>query len=263
MDDKYWFEAINLSCFNNGYKVINNLNLKLKYSENIVLIGPNGSGKSSIIKLINRNIYPVVNNKKVLKIFNNELINLWELRERISTVNSEIKNRINPNLKLIDLIISGLYGKFCFVPNKSKKDHLLAENLINSMKLNKLSKKKYSSMSDGEKQIALIARALVNRPDILILDEPTANLDYKSKFYVIDQINKLTDLNTKVFCVTHDLSLITNVYDRVLMIKEGTIIKDGTQKEVLNSKNLNKLFDINIEVIENDGKWDLKRISKE
>ncbi len=118
-------------------------------------------------------------------------------------------------------------------------------------------------MSDGEKQIALIARALVNRPDILILDEPTANLDYKSKFYVIDQINKLTDLNTKVFCVTHDLSLITNVYDRVLMIKEGTIIKDGTQKEVLNSKNLNKLFDINIEVIENDGEWDLKRISKE
>ena len=112
MVDKYWFEAANINCFKNGYKVVNNLNLKLKYSENVILIGPNGSGKSSIIELINRNIYPVHSHKKVLKIFNNELINLWKLRERISTVNSEIKSRINPNLNLRDLIISGLHGKY-------------------------------------------------------------------------------------------------------------------------------------------------------
>ena len=108
MVDKYWFEAVNISCFKNGYKVVKDLNLKLKSSENVILLGPNGSGKSTIIELINRNIYPVAGKKSNLKIFNNELINLWELRKKISTVNSEIKNRINPNLKLIDVMISGL-----------------------------------------------------------------------------------------------------------------------------------------------------------
>ena len=71
--------------------------------------------KSSLVDLINRNIYPVLSNKSRLKIFNKELINLWELRKRISTVNNEIKSRIHPKLKIFDLIISGLYGKYCFI----------------------------------------------------------------------------------------------------------------------------------------------------
>ena len=259
MVDKYWFEAVNISCFKNGYKVVKDLNLKLKSSENVILLGPNGSGKSTIIELINRNIYPVAGKKSNLKIFNNELINLWELRKKISTVNSEIKNRINPNLKLIDVMISGLYGTFCYVSNKSKRDISIAEKLINKININKLSQKQFAYMSDGEKQIALIARALIKNPEILILDEPIANLDYKSKFYVVDQINELTNLKTKVFCVTHDISMITEVYHRVLMLKEGSIVADGTQKEVMTIDNINKLYDIKIELINDQGKWVLKR----
>ena len=119
---KFWFEAKNINCFKNGYRVIKDLNLKIAYSENIILIGPNGSGKSSLIELINRNIYPVVNNKSKLKIFDKELINLWELRKRISTVNNDIQNRISPNLKVFDLILSGLYGSYCFISNKSERE---------------------------------------------------------------------------------------------------------------------------------------------
>ena len=113
MVNKFWFETKNINCFKGGSRVIKNLNLNLAYSENVILIGPNGSGKSSLIELINRNIYPVITNKSKLKIFDKELINLWELRKRISTVNTDIKNRINPDLKVLDLILSGLYGGFC------------------------------------------------------------------------------------------------------------------------------------------------------
>ena len=115
MVNKFWFEAKNINCFKNGFRVIKDLNLKIAYSENVILIGPNGSGKSSLIEVINRNIYPVITNESKLKIFNKELINIWELRKRISTVNNDIKNRINPNLKVFDLILSGLYGKYCFI----------------------------------------------------------------------------------------------------------------------------------------------------
>ena len=259
MIHNYWVESSNIRCFKNGYEIIKDLNLKLKYSENVILLGPNGSGKSSIIELINRNIYPVAGDKVILKIFNKDLINLWELRERISTVNNEIKNRISPNLLVIDLLISGLYGKYCYISNKTKKDISIAENLLMTMNLNKLSQRYFSHLSDGEKQIALIARSLINNPEILILDEPTANLDYNSKFYVINQIEKLSKIKTKILCVTHDITTITNIYDRIIMLKEGVIIADGSQKDVINKENINKLFDIKIEVYQYKGQWNIHR----
>jgi len=260
--NKFWFEAKNINCIKNGYRVIKDLNLKLAYSENVILIGPNGSGKSSLIEVINRNIYPVVTNKSTLKIFDKELINLWELRERISTVNSDIKNRINPNLQVYDLILSGLYGRFCSISDKSKSDHNNVEFIMKNMKISSLSKKRFSYLSDGEKQISLIARALIKKPDILILDESVANLDYKSKFFVIDKINELSKLNTQIICVTHDISMITSIYDRVIMIKGGEIIADGNQNNIINSENLCKLYDIDVEVVKNNGFWIINRLSK-
>ncbi len=262
MLNKFWFEAENINCFKNGYRVLKDLNLKISYSENVILIGPNGSGKSSLIEVINRNIYPVITNKSKLKIFNKELINLWELRKRISTVNNDIKNRINPNLQVFDLILSGLYGRYCFIKNKSERDSYKVEKIIKKMNISNLSKKYFSHLSDGEKQISLIARALIRKPDILILDEPIANLDYKSKFLVVDKINELSKLNTKIFCVTHDISTITKIYDRVIMLKDGKIIADGLQKTVLNSENLNNLYGIDVELTKNDGLWNISRNSK-
>ncbi len=262
MVNNFWFEAKNINCFKNGFRVIKDLNLKIAYSENVILIGPNGSGKSSLIEVINRNIYPVIANESKLKIFGKELINLWELRKRISTVNNDIKNRINPNLQVFDLILSGLYGRYCYVQNKSERDSYKVEKIMKKMNISNLSKKYFSYLSDGEKKISLIARALIKKPDILILDEPIANLDYKSKFFVVDKINELSKINTRIFCVTHDISMITRIYDRVLMLKDGKIIADGHQNKVINDENLNKLYGIDVEVVKNNGIWNINRLSK-
>ena len=262
MINNFWFEAKNINCFKNGFRVIKDLNLKIAFSENVMLIGPNGSGKSSLIELINRNIYPVIANRSKLKIFDKELINLWELRKRISTVNNDVKNRINPNLQVFDLILSGLYGRYCYVQNNSERDSYKVEKIMKKMNISNLSKKYFSYLSDGEKKISLIARALIKKPDILILDEPIANLDYKSKFFVVDKVNELSKLNTKILCVTHDISTITQIYDRVIMIKDGKIIADGDQNKVINSENLNKLFGIHVEVTKNNGLWNINRLSK-
>ena len=263
MVNNFWFEAKNINCYKNGFKVIKDLNLKITYSENVILIGPNGSGKSSLIEVINRNTYPVIANESKLKIFGKELINIWELRERISTVNNDIKNRINPKLKVFDLISSGLYGRYCYVPNKSERNIYEVENIMKNMNISNLSKKNFSYLSDGEKQISLIARALIRKPDILILDEPIANLDYKSKFFVIDKINELSKLNTKLLCVTHNISMITSIYDQVIMLKAGEIIAKGNQQQVINSENLKKLYGIDLEVTRNNGLWTINRLSKE
>ena len=130
------------------------------------------------------------------------------------------------------------------------------------MNISNLSRKNFSYLSDGEKQISLIARALIKKPKILILDEPIANLEYKTKLYEIDKINELSKLNTRIFCVTHDISMITRIYDRVIMLKDGQIIADGHQNKVINSENLNKLYGIDVEVAKNNGLWKINRLSK-
>ena len=108
----------------------------------------------------------------------------------------------------------------------------------------------------------MIARALIKKPEILILDEPIANLDLKSKFYVIDQINEFTKLNSKIICITHDISMITEIYNRIIMLKDRMIIADGTQSETINNKNINNLFDINIDVKKHKGVWHIYRKTK-
>ena len=258
MDDS-WFEAKNINALKNSYKVINNLSLKLKNNEKVAILGPNGSGKSSIVDLINRNIYPLEQRNASLKIFNKELINIWELRKKISTVNNEVKIRINNKSTVFDLIISGLYGSYSKVEKYTEKDIQKVNNLVDKMNLNNISNKPFGFLSDGEKQISLIARSLINAPEILILDEPAINLDLKSKFFLIDKIQSLLNLDISLLCITHDITMITKNYNRIILLKEKKIIADGNPLEIMNSFNINRTFDVTIDLIENTNSWQVIR----
>ena len=257
MSSNYWFEAEEVSAIKNDYQVVRNLSLKLKDEENVLILGPNGSGKSSIVDLINRNIYPMEKRHSSFKILNRELINIWELRSNINSVNNEIKSRINSHLKVYDLILSGLYGKYCKVKNPNSRDLEITEQLINQMSLSKISMKNFGSLSDGEKQIALIARAIVNNPKILILDEPSINLDIKSKLFLTNKIIELSKKGICILCITHDIDMITENYHRVILLKDREIIADGKPNEIINTNNINKLFDINVKIIKHSNKWSL------
>ena len=261
MNNKLWLEAKNICAYKNGYKVVRDLTVNFRERENIIILGPNGSGKSSIIDLINRNIYPIEKQKTSFKIFNKELIDLWELRKKISTVNNEIKQRINPNLKIIDLIISGFHGKYSKLLIDKEEEIKIATELINKLSIENLSNKAYGYLSDGEKQLCLIARALVNKPKVLILDEPSINLDLKSKFYLIDKIKELGRSGISILCVTHDISMISGNYNRVIMIKDREIIADGYPKEILTSKKLNLLFNVKVKLVQNHrNEFDILRL---
>ena len=259
MINKYWLEAENVTVIKNGFEVIKNLSLKIKHNERVLILGPNGSGKSSIIELINRNIYPLEKTNSNLKIFNKKFINIWDLRSKISTVNNDIKLRVNPSIKVIDLIVSGLYGKYCKVSTQNIKDIELAKEQIFKLRINDISEKKFGNLSDGEKQISLIARAFINEPEILILDEPTVNLDIRSKIFLINKLEELSKLGRNILSITHDIDMITSTYSRIILLKDRKIIADGTPENIMNSKNINKLFDINIKLINHENNWTISR----
>ena len=254
-----WLDVKNTTAYKQGYKVIKNLSLQLFYNERIIILGPNGSGKSSIVDLINRNIYPLVEKESYFKIFNEELIDIWKVRKYISTVNNEIKLRINKDLKVKDVLLSGIYGRFCKINNPKKEELNKVKTLIDKMFLNDIADKEFGYLSDGERQISIIARAIINNPKVLILDEPSVNLDLKSRIFLIEKIKNLSQLGICILCITHDISIITKDYSRIIFLKDREIIRDGKPSELMNSKNINKLFDINIKLIENSNSWDVYR----
>ena len=259
MRNNCWLDIKNTTAYKNDYKVIKNLSIKLFDKERIIILGPNGAGKSAIVDLINRNIYPIVKKDSYFRIFNDELIDIWKVRKYISTVNNEIKLRINKHLKVRDILLSGLYGKFCKINNPKIEDLIKVKELIEKMLLNDIADKKFGYLSDGEKQISIIARAIINNPAVLILDEPSVNIDLKSRIFLIKKIQDLSQLGISILCITHDISIITKDYNRVIFLKDREIIRDGKPSELMTNKNINQLFDIDIKLIENSNSWDIFR----
>ena len=259
MRNNCWLDVKNTTAYKNDYKVIKNLSIKLFDNERVIILGPNGAGKSAIVDLINRNIYPIVKKDSYFRIFNDELIDIWKVRKYISTVNNEIKLRINKHLKVRDILLSGLYGKFCKINNPKIEDLIKVKELIEKMLLNDIADKKFGYLSDGEKQISIIARAVINNPKVLILDEPSVNIDLKSRIFLIKKIQDLSNLGISILCITHDISIITKDYNRVIFLKDREIIRDGKPSELMTNKNINQLFDIDIKLIENSNSWDICR----
>ena len=128
-------------------------------------------------------------------------------------------------------------------------------NLINEWGLNNIIYNDFQSLSDGQKRRGLLARALVYQPDILVLDEPFSNLDIKSNFILNQNLNKLIMQSVNIIYVTHSIESILSKTNRVLLIKEGKIINDGSPYDLINTKTLSDLFNISIKVIEQEGYW--------
>ena len=256
-DLENWASFRNLDVYINKKAILLNINVDLKYGENTLILGPNGSGKSTFLNLLNRSLYPISSKDSSLRLFNNENVNIWDLRKRIGFLLKEMEQRVNKGVNLYDVIISGFSGTF-----NSRYSDLLSdieknkiENLINEWELNNIIYSEFNSLSDGQKRRGLIARALVYEPKILVLDEPFCNLDIKSNFILIKNLNRLINQSVNILYVTHSLESILPKTNRVLLIKEGKIVKDGTPDELINSKILSELYNISINVIRQDGYW--------
>ena len=140
---------------------------------------------------------------------------------------------------------------FSFKTNGDKE----IDNLINKWELNNIIYNEFQSLSDGQKRRALLARALVYEPNILVLDEPFSNLDIKSNFILNQNLNKLIKQSVNIIYVTHSIESILSKTNRVLLIKEGKITNDGSPYDLINTKTLSDLFNISIKVIEQEGYW--------
>ena len=141
---------------------------------------------------------------------------------------------------------TGIYSTHSITDKMKKK----AEYIMNFLDIKKLSERRMEIFSSGEVNRFLVARALVNEPEVLIFDEPTTNLDLKAGLKFLSYIRNITQKGKTIIIVTHDLHDIIPEINNVIFLKQGKIFKAGNKKELLNSKNISKLFDIKLEVPE-------------
>ena len=252
-----WAQFRNLNVEIDKKIILSNINVDLNFGENILILGPNGSGKSTFLRILYRSIYPITSKNSILKIFNEENINIWDLRKKIGFLFKDMEERVNKGVTLKELIISGFTGTF-----NSRYTNLLTQSdidnvkkLIKELDLVNFTNQEFSTLSDGQKRRGMIARALVYKPKLLVLDEPFCNLDIKSNLILNKTLINLINNSVNVIYVTHSLETILPKTNRVLLIKDGKIINDGTPDELINSQILSELFNISIKVVKHGKYW--------
>jgi iron complex transport system ATP-binding protein len=181
--------------------------------------------------------------------------NVCELHSLLGIVTSELQYSFHSATTGIETVLSGFFSSIGISKNHIVTKAMMekADKVIDLMEVAYLKNKELKTMSSGEVSRFLIARALVNEPKVLILDEPSNSLDIASLLNLHKTMRKIVAASANIILVTHLVSNIIPEIDRFLLFKNGKIFADGKRKNVFTSKNLSYLFGINVEISENRG----------
>lgn len=207
-------------------------NLHIKNGERVSIIGPNGSGKTTLIKIISRLISDFSGNISIkgknLKKYTNK-----ELSKNLAVVPQEFNTIFNYDVESIISTARLPYSnRFSFFENY--EDKKIIEKSLKYTDLENMKNKIFSNLSGGEKQRVMIARAFSQETDILLLDEFTSHLDPGHTDLLIKLVEKFSNtMNKTVVSIFHDINLASFFSNRIIVMKNGRIFKDGTPKEVI------------------------------
>jgi len=236
-------------------QVFEDLSLRLHRGENTVVLGPNGSGKSSLVKLLSREIYPVVKSGSCLRIFGSETVNLWALRGRIGLVSQDLQAAYGGRVPAGDVVLSGFFGSVGIGRSQvatGAQRRRVAE-LMEQLGLADLAERPFGQLSDGQRRRLLLARALVHGPEVLVLDEPTNGLDLKAKHQLLAILRQLARAGTTLLLVTHQIEAVLPEIRRCVLLREGRVVGDGPTETLLQDAPLSALFATPLRVCEANG----------
>ena len=235
--------------------VFRDLTLQLNLGEHTVVLGANGAGKSALIKLLSRELYPVVKPGSALRIFGESRVNLWDLRQRMGLVSADLQANHRPDTPGLDVVLSGHFGSMGLgrpqQPNLQQRQS--AKALLQELGLDALAERPFGQCSDGQRRRLLLARAMVHDPELLVLDEPTNGLDVKARHQLLGNLRSLVRRGTTLLLVTHQVEAVIPEISRAVFLKDGAIRADGPSDALLQSAPLSALFETPLEVVERGG----------
>ncbi|MBI4384843.1 MAG: ATP-binding cassette domain-containing protein [Nitrospinae bacterium] len=252
--DNFLVAVKNVETYLRGDKILTSIDWTLRANENWALVGNNGSGKTTLLRLIYGEIIPV-HGGEVYWFGKREQPALWEIRGKIGYVSAEYQANYDQNVTGLEVVESGLFSSIGLYKTVTRKQKRTALEWMDFLGIGRLASKRYRRMSYGEARRVLIARALVNHPSLLILDEPCNGLDIPSRETVLETVEKLARRATRVIYATHHVEEILPSITHVLYMKDGQIHMQGKKREMLRDETLSKALGCKIRLRKNSGRY--------
>ena len=238
----YYFQTRNLTVGYDGRPLIRDITIGVKKGEIVTLIGPNGAGKSTILKSITRQLKSIAG---TVEIGRQELRRMThrDLATRMAVVLTE---RMKPELMTCrDVVATGRYPYTGRLGLLTREDEAKVDAAMETVHALELSDRDFNAVSDGQRQRILLARAICQEPEIIVLDEPTSFLDVRHKLELLSILRRMTRRNgITVIMSLHEIDLAQKISDRILCVKGETIDRFGTPEEVFDEERIRELYDI-------------------
>lgn len=222
--------------------ILDNLCFRIEPGEFVGLIGPNGAGKSSLLRCLYRKTIPSMGTIQ----FSGRPIETYSRRalaRQIAVVQQESPAQFD--LSVRDVISMGLTPHKSLLAFDTQEDHEQVTKAAHKVDVAQLLDQPFNSLSGGEKQRAMIARAIVQKPSVLLMDEPTNHLDVHHQIEVLELARAM---KITVVVSIHDLNLAAAFCDRLLLMDRGAIVADGSSQDVLTEEILARVFAVNAQV---------------
>ena len=226
----------------NKVDIVKSISLHAQKGDFVGILGPNGSGKTSLLKLL----YRQEKADKGLISLDGKPLEHWSLKETAKQMAVVTQfNQLQFDCTVEEIVLLGRTPHLSFLQKEKERDYALVQDAL--VKVDMLEKKTrlYSSLSGGEKQRVLLARALAQEPTLLLLDEPTNHLDIK---YQLDLLAIVKNLKVNVLAVLHDIQLACRYSDYLYLMKEGEILYQGTPKETITPESLQIVYGVQSQV---------------
>ena len=236
--------------YNKEKNVLNNITLTFDKPELVSILGPNGVGKSTLIHCMNRILKPTEGTVK----FNDRDINDYSLRE-LATIEGYVAC-MSPDSFPMTVADSVLLGRHPRSNWKSTKEDIgIVYDVLREVGIEDLALRQFNSLSAGQHQRVMLARGLAQQTPVLLLDEPTANLDVRHQLEVTRMLRDITrNRGILVIMICHDLNIAAKYSDRIIMLKDGNVFATGTAEEVITEDNVREVYGVGCRIIEDEGR---------
>lgn len=227
--------------------VIKGAGVEVKTGEIVTIIGANGSGKTTILKTLARSLKPGEGNvyldgKSIFSLDTKVLAKKMSILPQIHSVPEDFTVR--------DLVSYGRFPHLGVTGRLHPEDFHAIDEALCMTKMETLQHRLVTTLSGGERQRAWIAMALAQKPEVLLLDEPTTFLDISHQFELLELISRLNkEMGLTILMVLHDLNQAARYSNRLIVLKEGKVYRSGTPKEIINSDVLSEVFNIQVKIL--------------
>jgi iron complex transport system ATP-binding protein len=235
--------------------VLHDINLTISRGEHLAILGPNGCGKSTLIKTMTCECYPLVREETRVSIFDRARWDLTELKKRLGVVSADLPGEPTRRTTGFDAILTGFFSSSTLWPNLTVSDAMRerASEVMQQVDAVALRDKVVGEMSAGQQRRIMIGRALVSSADMLLLDEPSNALDLSSQREIRLLLRQLAQQGTGILLITHHIADILPEMDRILMMRDGRIVADGSKETLLTAPSLSELFGVPVSLEQKDG----------